>query len=180
MPTPCPRQQSPLEKFTRSSPPRFCDAHSSDKSYGKQVGSLPASNRGMCLTFPLQLQLVPTATPQWPWMLNTERSVAICCYTDRVVATQRCQNCRQDYGCPIFRTTAELLLFTALIPPSMLGSPLPLNLWPNLWLTIVSNEHPRSAACGDDEESPVKLLATALGLVFDSGSATSSGAAQAD
>jgi hypothetical protein len=60
----------------------------------------------------------------------------------------------------------------------MLGSPLPLNLWPNLWLTIVSNEQP-SAASGDDEESPVKLLAAALGLVFDSGSAAS-GAAQAD
>jgi hypothetical protein len=73
-----------------------------------------------------------------------------------------------------------LLLFQALIPPSMLGSPLPLNLWPNLWLTIVSNEHQRSTACGDDEESPVKLLAAALGLVFDSGSATSTGAAQAD
>ena len=119
-------------------------------------------------------------TFNWPWMLHTEHSVAICCYTDRVVTTQRCPHCRGDYGCPIFKTTAELLHFNALIPPSMLGSPLPLNLWPNLWLTVVSDEYPGLTACVDDE-SPVRLLAAALGLVFDSGAAAASGrAAQAD
>jgi hypothetical protein len=153
--------------------------HSSDKSYEQQVRSLPASNGGMCLTLAVTTAARTVPTHLWPWMFHPERTVAICCYADRVVATQRCQNCRQHYGCPIFKTTAELLLFNALIPPSMLGSPLPLNLWPNLWLTIVSNEHP-AASCGDDEESPVKLLAAALGLVFDSGSAESRGAAQAD
>jgi hypothetical protein len=72
-----------------------------------------------------------------------------------------------------------VLHFNALIPPSMLGSPLPLNLWPNLWLTIVSNEYPGLAACVDDE-SPVRLLAAALGLLFDSRSTASIREAQAD
>jgi hypothetical protein len=100
-------------------------------------------------------------------MARPDHSVAICCYTDRVVASKRCARCKPDYGCLIFNTTAELLQFNALIPASMLESPLPLNLWPSRWLAVVSDECPESAACTADARSPVRLLAAALGLVLD-------------
>ena len=84
----------------------------------------------------------------------------------------RCARCKQDYGCLTFKTTAELLQFNALIPASMLGAPLPLNLWPSRWLALVSDECPESAACAADARSPVRLLATALGLVLDPGASS--------
>jgi hypothetical protein len=99
-------------------------------------------------------------------MSSTDRGVAICCYTDRAVAAQRCPGCRRDYGCLTFKTTAELVQFNALIPASMLGAPLPLNLWPNQWQAIVSDEVLESAACAADAESPIRLLAFALGLAL--------------
>jgi hypothetical protein len=50
--------------------------------------------------------------------------------------------------------------FNELIPPSMLGEPLPLNLWPNLWKAIEPEAHTTRAA----ELTPVRLLVAALGL----------------
>jgi hypothetical protein len=50
--------------------------------------------------------------------------------------------------------------FNQLIPPSMLGEPLPLNLWPNLWKAIEPEKDANCAA----EVRPVRLLVTALGL----------------
>ena len=105
-------------------------------------------------------------------MSSTDRGVAICCYTDRAVAAERCARCKHDYGCLTFKTTAELLQFNALIPASMLGAPLPLNLWPSRWLALVPDECPESAACAVDTGSPVRLLATVLGLVLDPGAST--------
>ncbi|MEA3198013.1 MAG: hypothetical protein QOF32_2065 [Gammaproteobacteria bacterium] len=105
-------------------------------------------------------------------MPRTEHSVAICCYTYRVVASERCQHCKSDYGCLTFKTTAELLQFNALIPPSMRGSPLPLNLWPERWLAIVSDAYPESAACAADADSPLRALALALGLKPESDSSS--------
>jgi hypothetical protein len=102
-------------------------------------------------------------------MSSTDRGVAICCYTDRAVAAEQCARCKHDYGCLTFKTTAELVQFNALIPASMLGAPLPLNLWPNQWQAIVSDELLESAACAADAESPIRLLAFALGLVLEPG-----------
>ena len=53
-------------------------------------------------------------------MSSTGPGVAICCYSDRVVAAKQCARCKRDYGCLTFKTTAELVQFNALIPASML------------------------------------------------------------
>jgi hypothetical protein len=105
-------------------------------------------------------------------MSSTARGVAICCYSDRAVAAKQCARCKRDYGCLPFKTTAELVQFNALIPASMLGAPLPLNLWPNQWQAIVSDELLESAARAADAESPIRLLAFALGLVLEPGAAS--------
>jgi hypothetical protein len=52
------------------------------------------------------------------------------------------------------------LHFNELIPASMLGEPLPLNLWPNLWKAIDPDAETSFAA----DPTPVQLLVEALGL----------------
>jgi hypothetical protein len=47
-----------------------------------------------------------------------------------------------------------------LIPPTMRGAPLPLNLWPKLWRAI----EPESEMTTTGEHTPVDLLIAALGL----------------
>src|SRR5580693_2572500 len=89
--------------------------------------------------------------PQW---------VAICCYRNRDIRWSRCKGCQPEYGCLGFRSSAEILHFNELIPASMLGEPLPLNLWPNLWKAIEPEAHASCAA----ELTPVRLLVAALGL----------------
>jgi hypothetical protein len=91
------------------------------------------------------------AEPQW---------VAICCYKSREIRWSRCANCQSGYGCVGFRSSAELVHFNELIPPSMLRAPLPLNLWPNLWKEIEPDAETRLA----DDPTPVQLLVAALGL----------------
>ena len=59
-----------------------------------------------------------------------------------------------------FRSSAEVLHFNELIPASMLGAPLPLNLWPNLWKAI----EPGEETSPDDDATPIQLLVSALGL----------------
>lgn len=86
--------------------------------------------------------------------------VAICCYKTRDITRTRCAACRPEYGCVGFRSSTELVHFNELIPPSMLGEPLPLNLWPNLWKAI----EPHSVPSGAIETTPVRLLVSALGL----------------
>jgi hypothetical protein len=55
----------------------------------------------------------------------------------------------------------EVLRFYELIPPTMLGAPLPLNLWPNLWKAIEPNSDTEGRA-----STPVQLLVAALGLRY--------------
>jgi hypothetical protein len=86
--------------------------------------------------------------------------LALCCYRRREVIWRRCAGCRPEYGCLGFQSSAELVHFNELIPPSMLGEPLPLNLWPRLWKTI-EPDGPASCAA---ELTPVRLLVAALGL----------------
>jgi hypothetical protein len=89
--------------------------------------------------------------PQW---------LAICCYKSRDIAWNRCADCRQEYGCLGFRSSVELVHFNELIPASMLGEPLPLNLWPNLWKAL----EPCAEENSPHEPSPIRLLVAALGL----------------
>jgi hypothetical protein len=86
--------------------------------------------------------------------------VAMCCYKNRDITWSRCADCQPEYGCLGFRSSAELVHFNELIPPSMLGEPLPLNLWPNLWKAIEPDAEPSGAI----ETTPVRLLVAALGL----------------
>jgi hypothetical protein len=53
-----------------------------------------------------------------------------------------------------------MLCFNELIPPSMRGAPLPLNLWPKLWRAI----EPEAEMSSTGEHTPVDLLIAALGL----------------
>jgi hypothetical protein len=98
------------------------------------------------------------ADPQW---------VAMCCYKYRDITWNRCADCRPEYGCLGFRSSAEVLHFNELIPASMLGEPLPLNLWPNLWKAIDPNADMSSVA----DPTPVRLLIAALGLCVTSAAA---------
>jgi hypothetical protein len=86
--------------------------------------------------------------------------VALCCYKRREINWARCAGCRPEYGCMGFQSSAELVHFNELIPPSMLSEPLPLNLWPNLWKAI---EPEGDVSCAADL-TPVRLLVSALGL----------------
>jgi hypothetical protein len=59
-----------------------------------------------------------------------------------------------EYGCPEFKTKAALVQFNAMIPPSMLLAPLPIELWPNV--------------CGGvSTESPIRRFISTLGLPLD-------------
>ena len=86
--------------------------------------------------------------------------VAICCYRKRDITWSRCTDCQPEYGCPGFRSSAEILHFNELIPASMLAEPLPLNLWPMLWKAIEPDTETSFAA----DSTPVRLLVEALGL----------------
>jgi hypothetical protein len=88
--------------------------------------------------------------------------VAVCCYKNRSVRLARCAHCNEEYGCPRFGSSAELLRFQDLIPPSMLNSPLPLNLWPKMWQAIEPEAAAQLPELGD---SPLRRLASALGIV---------------
>src|SRR3984893_10240847 len=65
-------------------------------------------------------------------MSDTARTVALCCYKDRAVVSIRCDLCKSEYACPEFRTKAAVMQFNAMIPPSMLLAPLPIQLWPSM------------------------------------------------
>lgn len=66
---------------------------------------------------------------------HAQMTAALCCYKTRSVILQRCKLCKTEYACPEFKTMAEVLKFNALIPPSMLLSPLPIELWPSMCAT---------------------------------------------
>ena len=92
------------------------------------------------------------AEPQW---------VAMCCYRNRDITWSRCTDCQSEYGCLGFGSSVEVLHFYELIPPTMLGAPLPLNLWPNLWKAIEPDTNTEGRG-----STPVQLLVAALGLKY--------------
>jgi hypothetical protein len=74
-----------------------------------------------------------------------------------------------EYGCPEFRTKAALLQFNALIPPSMLLAPLPIELWANMCRGVSPDMSSQSteSASNASTESPVRRFISTLGLPLD-------------
>jgi hypothetical protein len=102
-------------------------------------------------------------------MAHTADIVALCCYKNRAVVSKRCDHCTPEYGCSEFKSKAALVQFNALIPPSMLLAPLPIELWPNMCgggSPEISSQPARSAS-GESTESPVRRFVSTLGLPLD-------------
>ena len=97
-------------------------------------------------------------------MPDTELPVALCCYKSRAVVASRCALCKGEYACPEFSSKAAVLKFNALIPPSMLLAPLPIELWPRMSADVVYGLPPRSTQCVSNEsaESPLRRFVSTL------------------
>jgi hypothetical protein len=76
-----------------------------------------------------------------------------------------------EYGCPEFKTKAALVQFNAMIPPSMLLAPLPIELWPNMCggvsIEAVTALQSAESASNESTESPVRRFISTLGLPLD-------------
>jgi hypothetical protein len=98
-------------------------------------------------------------------MPDTANPVALCCYKNRALVSNRCGHCMPEYGCPEFKTKAALLQFNAMIPPSMLLAPLPIELWPNMCggVSSVTSQSAQSAS-SESTESPLRRFVSTLGL----------------
>jgi hypothetical protein len=74
-----------------------------------------------------------------------------------------------EYGCSEFRSTAALVQFNALIPPSMLLAPLPIELWPNMCGggSHDKSSQPAQSASNESTQSPVRRFVSTLGLPLD-------------
>ena len=97
-------------------------------------------------------------------MSDTALPVALCCYKNRAVVTNRCDLCTVEYACPEFKSKAAVLQFNAMIPPSMLLAPLPIELWPGMHASTVAGLPPHStpSASNGSTESPVRRFVSAL------------------
>ena len=102
-------------------------------------------------------------------MSDTARTVALCCYKDRAVVSIRCDLCKSEYACPEFRTKAAVMQFNAMIPPSMLLAPLPIELWPNMCADIAPgmSSQPLDSASSESNESPLRRFGSTLGLPIE-------------
>jgi hypothetical protein len=102
-------------------------------------------------------------------MPDSAPTIALCCYKGRAVVSDRCGQCKTEYACPEFKTKAAVVQFNAMIPPSMLLAPLPIELWPNMCTVIApgmsSGSSPNPAS--ESTESPVQRLVAMLGLSID-------------
>jgi hypothetical protein len=97
-------------------------------------------------------------------MSDTALPVALCCYKNRAVVTNRCDLCNAEYACPEFKSKEAVMQFNAMIPPSMLLVPLPIELWPGMCAELVPGLPSRStrpASC-ESTESPVRRFVSAL------------------
>jgi hypothetical protein len=99
-------------------------------------------------------------------MSDTAHAIAVCCFKDRAVVLNRCGLCKAEYACPEFKTKATLVQFNAMIPASMLLSPLPIELWPSMCPDVAPDmlSQPSQCAASESLESPVRRLVSALGL----------------
>jgi hypothetical protein len=97
-----------------------------------------------------------------PDTLPDTPTTALCCFDRRAVVAVRCKRCTSKYQCPEFKTHAVLLQFNAMIPPSMLSAPLPIEIWPGMSKQLQSENSVQKAG---SSECPVRRLVAALGLV---------------
>ena len=90
--------------------------------------------------------------------------VALCCYKNRAVIVSRCGLCEAEYACPEFKSKAAVMQFNAMIPPSMLLAPLPIELWPSMCANIAPGMFLRSTRSTSDgsAESPVGRFVSTL------------------
>ena len=121
-------------------------------------------------------QTIPTVVPPQKQMLfgvpthnncrmsDTALPVALCCYKNRAVLVNRCDLCKAEYACPEFKSKAAVMQFNAMIPPSMLLAPLPIELWPSMCANIAPGMFSRSTRCASNEstESPVGRFVSTL------------------
>src|SRR5258706_11328062 len=97
-------------------------------------------------------------------MSDTALPVALCCYKNRAVVVNRCDLCKAEYACPEFKSKAAVMKFNALIPPSMLLAPLPIELLPRMCATVASgmSSHSTHSASNGSTESPVRRFVSTL------------------
>src|SRR6266700_1437426 len=97
-------------------------------------------------------------------MSDSAVPVALCCYKNRAIIVNRCDQCKAEYACPEFRSKAAVLKFNALIPPSMMLAPLPIELWPNMSADVGSSLSSRCAhsASNESTESPLRRFVSTL------------------
>jgi len=88
-------------------------------------------------------------------------TIGLCCYKVRAVVMTRCDMCKAEYGCPEFKSKVAVMQFNAMIPPSMILAPLPIELWPNMCGEVAPDMSSQST------ESPVRRLGSMLGLPRD-------------
>ena len=112
---------------------------------------------------------VPTLIYDNTQMTDPAHAVALCCYKSRAVALNRCKFCKPEYACPAFASKTALLQFNAIIPPSMLLAPLPIELWPNMCGGVPRDMSQQSAQATSNQstESPLRRFASTLGLSLD-------------
>jgi hypothetical protein len=73
-----------------------------------------------------------------------------------------------QYGCAEFKSKAALVQFNAMIPPSMLLAPLPIELWPNVCGGVSSaTSQSAHSASNESAESPLRRFVSTLGLPLD-------------
>jgi hypothetical protein len=87
-------------------------------------------------------------------MSDTATTVALCCYKHRAVVLGRCDQCKSNYECPEFKSKAAVVEFNALIPPSMLLAPLPIELWPNMCAYMARQKFSPSSDSASNESTP--------------------------
>ncbi|HLZ98787.1 MAG TPA: hypothetical protein VKP66_12690 [Steroidobacteraceae bacterium] len=89
--------------------------------------------------------------------------VALCCYKNRAVIANRCNACKAEYACPEFNSKAAVVKFNAMIPPSMLLAPLPIELWPSMAVDLPSGSSSQSTPCANrSTKSPVHRFVSTL------------------
>jgi hypothetical protein len=88
---------------------------------------------------------------------DTALPLGFCCYKNRAVVVNRCDHCKAEYACPEFKSKAAVMQFNAMIPPSMLLAPLPIELWPRMCAEVAPDAYAQSIQSDSNgsTESPV-------------------------
>ena len=97
-------------------------------------------------------------------MSDTALPVALCCYKNRAAVANRCDFCKAEYACPEFKSKAAVMQFNAMIPPSMLLAPLPIELWPSMCADVAPGMFSRAtrSARNESTDSPVGRFVSTL------------------